>query len=153
MINITCFWPFGVILGPFGLFLVISHKTWVFAPNHFGQEALSFTVYVKGASPFDKEEENHNQSYFCKRRILLVCNQNNCSERDISIFYCMRSMGWNEHLKSLYRFELEANFLSRGSSASKTNFEKLHEKFLQLLCYVIYVGYDLPSKVAVLWCI
>ena len=31
---------FLTILGPFGLFLVISHKTWVFAPNHFGQEAL-----------------------------------------------------------------------------------------------------------------
>ena len=26
MINITCFWPFGAILGSFGPFLIISHK-------------------------------------------------------------------------------------------------------------------------------
>ena len=40
MMNITCFSSFGTILGPFGLFWIISDKTWFFAPNHFGQEAL-----------------------------------------------------------------------------------------------------------------
>ena len=40
MTNTTYFWPFGAILGRFGLFLVISHITLVFAPNHFCQEAL-----------------------------------------------------------------------------------------------------------------
>ena len=31
MTNITCFWSFGAILGPFGLFGIISEKTWFFA--------------------------------------------------------------------------------------------------------------------------
>ena len=31
MIDITCFWPFGAISGPFGLFWIISEKTWFFA--------------------------------------------------------------------------------------------------------------------------
>ena len=65
----------------------------------------------------------------------------------------MRSVGKNEHLKCLYRFELEAIFLARGSPASKTNFEKLQEKFFQLSSYMICAGYDMSSEVAVLWCI
>ena len=40
MVNITCFWPFGTFLGSFGPFWTISDKTWFFAPNYFGQEAL-----------------------------------------------------------------------------------------------------------------
>ena len=31
MINITCFWSFGAILGLFGPFFIFSHKTWFFA--------------------------------------------------------------------------------------------------------------------------
>ena len=31
MINITCFWSFGSILGLFGPFFIFSHKTWFFA--------------------------------------------------------------------------------------------------------------------------
>ena len=31
MMNITCFSSFGTILGPFGLFVIISDKTWFFA--------------------------------------------------------------------------------------------------------------------------
>ena len=40
MVNKTCFWPFGTFLGSFGPFWTISDKTWFFAPNYFGQEAL-----------------------------------------------------------------------------------------------------------------
>ena len=40
MINITCFWSFGAILDPFWLVLIISDKSWFFAPNHYGQEAI-----------------------------------------------------------------------------------------------------------------
>ena len=39
---LTYFWPFGVILGPCGLFWIISDKIWFFNPNHFAKKHFVF---------------------------------------------------------------------------------------------------------------
>ena len=70
MINITYFWPFGVILGPFGLFWIISDKTWFFAskqksaswPKWFGAKNQVLSEIIQ-KSPNGPKMTPNSQKY------------------------------------------------------------------------------------------